>query len=353
MSIPTITGVTTSLTVFVGIAEEGPFNVATSMGSFVEYQTIFGGLAAGSDLSYAVYQFFLNGGSACYVVRVLIVTAQTFGEAATALGSVPLFNLLCVPGVHDREVLIAANLYAASRRAFFIVDADPNASSAELLHTSLCSRRLPNPDSAAIYAPWLEIPDPLNNGAPLSVAPSGTIAGVYALTDSSRGVWSAPAGPNVQVLNVDSPAFPVSDARSDDLNAHGINVIRKFPTVGIVPWGARTMAGQDSQWAYVPVRRLLLYIEQSIFTGTQWVAFELNNPMLWATVRQNIEAFLQQLFAQGAIAGQTPDQGYFVRCDTTTMTQAEIQSGQLNIVVGVAPVYPAEFVVFQIQQFTA
>jgi phage tail sheath protein FI len=353
MPAPIIDGVSTSVTAFVGIAEDGPLNVATSIASFVEYQTIFGGLAVGSDLSYAVYQFFLNGGSACYVVRSLVVTAQTFADAATALGSVPIFNLLCVPGVHDRAVLSAANLYAASRRAFLILDVDPNANAAELLHAAGCSRKLPRPESAAIYAPWLEIPNPLNAGVPLSVAPSGTIAGVYASSDAARGVWSAPAGASVQVLNVDSTAFPISDAQSDDLNFHGINAIRKFPNVGIVPWGARTMAGQDSQWAYIPVRRLLLYVEQRLLQGTQWVVFETSNPMLWATVRQSIEAFLEQLFKEGALAGQTPDQAYFVKCDATTMTQVEIQNGQLNVVVGVAPVYPTEFVVFQIQQFTA
>ena len=353
MSIPTIPGVTTSLTACVGIAEEGPLNAATSIASFAEYETVFGGLAPGSDLSYAVYQFFLNGGSACYVVRVLVVTAQTFAEAATALGAVPLFNLLSVPGVHDREVLSAANIYCASRQAFLIADVDPHANTAGLLRASSCSRKLPKPEFAAVYAPWLQIPDPLNSGASLSVAPSGTMAGVYASSDSNRGVWSAPAGPSVSIMGVETTAFPISDVQSEELNAAGINVIREFPTVGIVPWGARTMAGQDSQWAYIAVRRFLLYVEQSIAQGTQWVVFELNGPSLWAAVEQSISDFLQQLFRAGALEGETPDQAYFVRCDATTMTQTDIQNGQLIAVVGVAPVYPAEFVIFRIQQIAA
>ncbi len=352
MPIPAISGVTTSLTAFVGIAEVGPLNTATSIVSFAEYEATFGGLAPRSDLSYAVYQFFLNGGSACYVVRVLVVTAQTFAEAATALGAVPLFNLLCVPGVHDHEVLSAANIYCASRQAFLIADADPHTNTASLLLASSCRRRLPKPEFAAVYAPWLQISDPLNSGALLSVAPSGTMAGVYASYDSNRGVWSSPAGPEVQIMGVEAAAFTISDVQGEELNAAGINVIRKFPTVGIVPWGARTMAGQDSEWKYIPVRRFMLYIEQSITQGTQWVTFEPNGPQLWAAVEESISDFLQQLFRAGALEGETPDQAYFVRCDATTMTQTDIQNGQLIAVVGVAPVYPAEFVIFRIQQIT-
>jgi uncharacterized protein len=266
---------------------------------------------------------------------------------------VPLFNLLCVPGVHDYEVMREANLYCASRRAFLIADVDPNENTPQLLHASMCARKLPHPESAAIYAPWLQIPDPLNSGALRSVAPSGTMAGVYASSDSDRGVWSAPAGLGVQILGVESTAFSVTDAQSDALTVAGINIIRQFPNIGIVPWGTRTLAGHGSQWVYVQVRRLFLYIEQSLMTGTQWVVFESNGPPLWAEVRQSIEGFLQNLFAEGALVGQIPDQAYFVRCDATTMTQADIQNGVLNVVVGIAPVFPAEFVVFQIQQFTA
>lgn len=352
MSIPAISGVTTSLTAFVGIAEVGPLNVATSITSFAEYEATFGGLAPCSELSYAVYQFFLNGGSSCYVVRLLVVTAQSFEEAATALGAVPLFNLLCVPGVCDHEVLSAANIYCAGRQAFLIADADPRANTAGLLRASSCGRKLPKPEFAAVYAPWLQIPDPLNIGALLSVAPSGTMAGVYAASDSSRGVWSAPAGPSVEILGVEAMAFPIADVQGEELNAAGINVIRKFPTIGIVPWGARTMAGQDSQWTYISVRRLLIYLEQSISQGTQWAVFEPNGPPLWAAVEQSISDFLEQLFRAGALEGETPEQAYFVRCDATTMTQADIQNGQLIAVVGVAPIYPAEFVIFRIQQIT-
>ena len=281
------------------------------------------------------------------------MTAQTFADAATALGALPLFNLLCVPGVHDHVVLSAGNLYCASRSAFLVIDADPNADALELLHGSTCARKLPKPESAAIYAPWLQVPDPLNSGALRSVAPSGTIAGVYAMSDSARGVWSAPAGPGAQILGVESTTFQITDAQGDALNAVGVNVIRKFPTIGIVPWGARTMAGEQSQWTYISVRRLFLYLEQSLFQGTQWVVFEPNGAALWAAVRQSVSDFLQQLFLEGALAGQTPDQAYFVKCDATTMTQTDIQNGVLNIVVGIAPVFPAEFVVFQVQQFTA
>ncbi len=344
-----IAGVSTSLTAFVGTSPAGPLNVATRITSFAEYQASFGPLAAASEMGFAGYPYVLNGGNACYIVRVDGVAPQTFAAAAAALGQVPILNLVAIPGVTDAQVLEAAALYCESRRAFLIIDSDPHANTPALLLASMRNHsRSPN---AAVYGPWLKIPDPLTAGATRAVAPSGSIAGLYARIDASRGVWSAPAGPGAQINSVQTPAFSISDAQDDALAALRFNAIRQFPSLGVVVWGARTMAS-DSDWIYVSTRRFAIYLEQSISAGLQWAAFEPNAAPLRAQVLVNVNAFLLQLFQQGALAGATADQAFFVKCDATTMTQAEINSGVLNVVVGFAPVWPAEFVDIRIQQWT-
>jgi phage tail sheath protein FI len=195
-----------------------------------------------------------------------------------------------------------------------------------------------------------------------SFAPSGTIAGIYAFTDGQRGVWKAPAGIAAMLsgsvgLTTSGSTTPITltDADSGALNPLGVNCLRSFPVIGNVVWGARTMQGVDvleSQWKYIPIRRLANYIEQSLFQGTQWVVFEPNAEPLWAQIRLDVGAFMQTLFVQGAFQGTTPAQAYFVNCDSTTTTQTDIDNGIVNIIVGFAPLYPAEFVVISIQQIS-
>jgi phage tail sheath protein FI len=193
-------------------------------------------------------------------------------------------------------------------------------------------------------------------------APSGTIAGIYADTDAQRGVWKAPAGIAATLSGSvglagggSTTPITLTDSDSGNLNPLGVNCLRSFPVTGNVVWGARTMAGADlleSQWKYIPIRRLAYYIEQSLFQGTQWVVFEPNAEPLWAQIRLDVGAFMQTLFIQGAFQGTTPAQAYFVNCDSTTTTQTDIDNGIVNIVVGFAPLYPAEFVVITIQQIS-
>lgn len=345
---PPIAGVSTSLAAFVGLSGTGPLNTAIHVAGFAEYQATFGPLTTTSELGFAVYQFFLNGGSACYIVRVDALTPQTLAAAAAALGEVPILNLLAIPGVTDPQTLAAAAIYCESRRGFLIIDSDPTANTPALLVSSMRNHaRLAN---AAVYGPWLKIPDPLTAGATRIVAPSGSMAGLYARNDSSKGVWNAPAGPGAQIDSVQAPAFSISDAQDDALSALGFNAIRQFPSLGIVVWGARTLAS-DSDWTYVPIRRFAIYLEQSIAAGLQWAVFEPNAEPLWAQVLEIVNAFLLHLFQQGALAGSTADEAFFVKCDATTMTHAEIAGGVLNIVVGFAPLWPAEFVDIKIQQW--
>jgi phage tail sheath protein FI len=348
MPAPPIAGVSTSAVAFVGLAGAGAFNTATQVAGFAAYQASFGPPVADSEMGFAVEQFFLNGGAACYIVRVSTLTAQEFTAAAAALGQIPTLNLLAIPGVTDDEVLTAASLYSQTREAILIIDSDPNADTPALLRASL--QNYPRSSNIAIYGPWLQVPDPLTAGAKRTIAPSGAIAGMYAENDRSSGVWNAPVGPRARLNAVETPAFSLTDAQSDYLAAMGFNAVRQFPSLGVVVWGARTFAGADSEWKYINVKRFLIYIEQSIIAGTQWVVFEPNAAPLWAEVLESVNAFLLQLFQQGALAGVNAAESFFARCDTTTMTQAEIAGGALNILVGVAPVWPAEFVILNIQQ---
>jgi hypothetical protein len=270
-----------------------------------------------------------------------------------ALEAVDLFNLLCLPGITDTSTLMDAASYCEERRAFFIVDAPPTAAAPADMASSVSGTDLPKSDHAAVYYPWINIGDPLKNGKLRLTAPSGTIAGLYARTDGSRGVWKAPAGTEANLTGVQSLAYPLTDRENGSLNPLGVNCLRVFPVYGAVSWGARTLRGADqmtSEYKYVPVRRLALYLEESLYRGTQWVVFEPNDEPLWAQIRLNIGAFMNTLFRQGAFQGKTPREAYLVKCDSETTTQDDINRGVVNILVGFAPLKPAEFVVIQIQQ---
>jgi phage tail sheath protein FI len=210
-------------------------------------------------------------------------------------------------------------------------------------------------ENGAAFFPRLRLADPLNNGQLRTFAPSGVVAGVYATTDGTRGVWKAPAGIGATLNGVQNLTYQLNDQENGTLNPLGLNCFRTFPLYGPILWGARTLVGADAmanQWKYVPVRRTALYLEESLFRGTKWVVFEPNDEPLWAAIRLNVGSFMQQLFQKGAFQGKTPDQAYFVKCDGETTTQADIDQGIVNILVGFAPLKPAEFVVIQIEQLT-
>ena len=207
--------------------------------------------------------------------------------------------------------------------------------------------------NGAAFFPRLRLPDPLNNNNLRTFAPSGVVAGVYANTDSTRGVFKAPAGTGAVLKGVQAMTYNLSDAEIGQLNPLGLNCFRNFPIYGPVLWGARTLVGADAmanQWKYVPVRRVALFLEQSLYQGTQWVVFEPNDEPLWASIRLNVGAFMDTLFKKGYFQGTTATEAYFVKCDSETTTQADVDNGIVNILVGFAPLKPAEFVVIQIEQ---
>jgi uncharacterized protein len=343
----TIAGVSTSVTAFAGTAARGPIDQAVRVVSFGAFEREFGGLAEGSEMSYAVYQFFLNGGT-----DAIIINTTDPLEGIEALDGVD-FNLLCIPGISAPAIVNAAGVYCAKRRAFFIVDAPSGKNKPDEIAAFVAAPELIKTDSAAIYYPWLEIADPLDNGTLRAVAPSGSIAGLYARTDSARGVWTAPTGTEGPLAGVEGTTYLLTNKENGALNPRAINCIRVFPVYGVLAWGARTLRGDDqlaSESKYVPVRRLALFIESSVSQGLQWVAVEPNGEALWSEIRLAVGAFMQNLFRQGALRGSTPDEAYFVSCDHSTTTHDDINAGIVNVLIGFAPVMPAEFVIVTIQQ---
>lgn len=269
------------------------------------------------------------------------------------LQRVDLFNLLCVPGETHAVTLSALQKFCRDHRAFLIADCAENATYGDLQNGPDDNLTGDNAINAAFYFPWLKMPDPLRENRPRDVPCCGFVAGIYARTDASRGVFKAPAGIDASLTGVLKVKEALTDDENGVLNPKAINCIRNFPVYGTVVWGARTLQGNDergSEWKYIPVRRTALFIEESLFRGTKWVVFEPNDEPLWAQIRLNIGAFMHNLFRQGAFQGTTPRDAYFVKCDKETTTQNDIDRGIVNILVGFAPLKPAEFVVIKIQQ---
>ena len=292
------------------------------------------------------------------------------GDQATkkglyALDKADLFNLLCIPpdsrgSDTASAVYQKAMQYCADRRALLIVDSPAawNANKetaaatardglAALGLTGVAAR------NAALYFPRAKEADPLREGQLDTFVPCGIVAGIMARTDANRGVWKAPAGLDASLNGIQDLAVNLNDMENGMLNPLGINCLRSFPAAGRVVWGARTLRGADQsadEYKYVPVRRLALYIEESLYRGTQWVVFEPNDEPLWSQIRLNVGAFMHNLFRQGAFQGSTPRDAYFVKCDKETTIQNDINLGIVNIVVGFAPLKPAEFVIIKLQQ---
>lgn len=472
----TISGVSTSIAAFAGWASKGPNDRAVLSLSWSDYNRIFGGLDTRGYLGYAVSQFFANGGTQCYVIRLtgskditataaidglevaatgpgswanafqLIskprsddatrfrldvvvkatgaiaesymnlsqdsadsryvksvltdesqiiavtktdttkpVTAKTvdlgsgtagadgpvlqpgdadFGKALMGDGSttgvyyldkVDLFNLLNVPGYADFTNLGKLETFCKTKRAVLLVDSDKGTSSTDAAMTGAPDSALTGEDGryAAFYYPWIMAPDPQQEGRIRPFPPCGSVAGVFARTDATRGVWKAPAGTDASLSGVSGVTRPMTDNENGVLNPLAVNCIRQFPVYGTIVWGARTLRGNDEigdEWKYVPVRRTALFIEESLYRGLKWVVFEPNDEPLWSQIRLNVGAFMQDLFRQHAFQGSTPKDAYFVKCDKDTTTQSDINRGIVNILVGFAPLKPAEFVVVQIEQ---
>lgn len=355
-----IKGVPTSIAAFVGRTAKGPAGKAVRCRSYQDFLRKFGGAHPRSDLADSVKLFFTNGGRECHIVRIsrraLRPSDFTLKDKGIyALDKAGIFNLLVLPGDRDidesgyRSLCAAAGEYCRSKRAFLLIDAPESWSNKVDAATVETFRAAMVKSSAAVFYPRLEIDDA---GTPKTIGASGAIAGLIARTDAQRGVWKAPAGIEADLRGVSDVEKTLTDNENGKLNKLGVNCIRKFPGDGTVNWGARTLEGADdlgSEWKYIPVRRLALFIEESVFRGTEEAVFEPNDEPLWVKIRLRIETFLTGLFRQGAFQGTTPKEAFFVRCGRDIMTQDDIDSGRLNIQIGMAPVKPAEFIIIYIQ----
>jgi phage tail sheath protein FI len=292
-----------------------------------------------------------------------IIGSQAEKTGLYALEEADLFNLLCIPRAANLDtgtpwtnfqaVFTAATAYCDQRRAFLLMDIPQVVANVPAMQTWMAQNDTLRDTNNAVYFPRILIPDALNNNRLRDVGASGTVAGLCAHTDVNRGVWKAPAGTESVLRNVSQLVYNLTDGENGVLNPLGINCLRSFPVYGNVCWGARTLDGADllaSDWKYIPVRRLALYLEESLYRGTKWAVFEPNDEPLWALIRLNVGAFMQDLFRQGAFQGSTPQQAYLVKCDSETTTPLDQDQGIVNIVVGFAPLKPAEFVIIQIQQ---
>jgi phage tail sheath protein FI len=485
----TITGVSTSIGLFIGWASKGATDRAVRITNFSDYEREFGGLDTRSLLGYSVRHFFDNGGTDAYIIRIvntttdlvadppvmpavaasaeivaseLVVLASSPGEWANTLsiltthrvdatdrfridvvnadgvvlesfanlsmnaddlrfppnvinerarlisvtvtapvapalpvtpsdGSIQLntttagddgtvltpnsvdfndavlanfgdesitnqidvFNIVCVPGETDATTLGLLQGHCRERRAFLITDSPEDETFTNMRTSGTSGLTGVNATNAALFYPWVLQSDPLQDGAIRAFPSCGFVAGIFARTDATRGVWKAPAGSDASINGAAGLVNKMSDAENGQLNSLGINCLRSLPVYGNVVWGARTLHGHNdrgSEWKYVPVRRTALFIEESLYRGTQWVVFEPNDEPLWAQIRLNVGSFMNTLFRQGAFQGASARQAYFVKCDSETTTQSDIDRGIVNILVGFAPLKPAEFVIIKLQQ---
>lgn len=466
-----IAGVSTSVTAFVGPCARGSTEVTSApprIGSWADFERVFGGLTVDSELSYAVRQFFLNGGREALIVRVVgagaaparfalngglvleanspgtwgntlelsvshgatlddpgpdgfhltitdtstdaveefrflsvapgaarqvinvlntrsklvrvatgrgtrpsevtnfgpttvgsngsAVTANDVSTAAERLNLADTVNLVVVPRYDASSVGSAA--YSAlltlceNLRAILLVDPasawGDYEDAADM--TGLTMLQSPN---AILLHPRVQAVDPLRDNLAREFDPSGFVAGIIARTDAQRGVWKAPAGLEAALRGVNAPSEVLTEGAVGVLNARGVNALSVRPAVGTVLWGSRTMFGSDtraSEWKYIPVRRTALFIEESMRRGLQWAVFEPNDEPLWSQIRASVGSFMQRLFEAGAFQGTAPQQAYSVKCDPETTTPADVERGIVNILVGFAPLKPAEFVVLKFQQ---
>jgi phage tail sheath protein FI len=361
-----IEGVDTSTTAMVGVTERGPLRPEL-VKSFAEFTHEFGARVSPSPetcdkwtrdpnggqwwhFPLAVKGFFENGGQRLYINRISRenlddLSSNDFVTAIESLDEVDDVRLRLAPGLWSSAVHGALIKRGETRGDCFAILDPPNGLDP---YAILKFRERLNTPFAALYYPWIEVAE--IGGRNVQIGPSAHVAGVYARIDQERGVHKAPA--NAVILGINKLAADVTTADQKMLNPEGINALRSFPGRGNLIRGARTLS-QDPEWRDVPVRRLLSFLEQSIVTGTQWIVFEPNDELLWTKVRVAITSFLTRVWRNGALQGRKPDEAFFVKCDRCTMTQDDLDQGRLVCLIGVAPLKPAEFVLFRIGQWTA
>jgi len=366
-----ISRASTSVTAFVGKATRGPIGSAEKIHSLDHYKRLYGDIASENDvMGLAVQLFYLNGGKSAYICRLANkenkpLTATDFTHFYNSiLVNRQDVNVILVPGEYwpkdgSSNLIINATLAHCDKmkNRITIIDPPPDLELKQAI--TVKSLALPSSENSVLYYPWLKIVNPLYNvvtnpnaNKTLVVAPSSFAAGIWSRTDERRGVWKAPAGTNANLRGTTGLKYKVGHSEQDQLNSLGINCLRDIPGAGIVVWGARTLASSsDPEWRYISVRRTAIMVEKSLNEGTQWVVFEPNDQHLWSTLRRTIRYFMSTLFRTGALQGAKSSDAYFVRCGVDeTMTQADIDTGRVIVIVGIALLRPAEFIIIKIQQ---
>ena len=329
-----------------------PYNVAPAgepqlVTSWEQFKNKFGDFQAGNvTLAHAVYGFYNNGGTRCWITRVTDVSnATAVGNALDGFRAVDEIALVAVPGSLNANIQGALLDHCENAGDRFAILDGQRATSYTPADIQGGVR---DSDYAALYFPWISVYDPVTN-ANIFAPPSGHLAGVYSRVDTQRGVHKAPA--NEVIRGAAGVEARLSKADQDGLNPDGINVIRAF-NGNITVWGGRTLGGDaNTEWKYINVRRLFLFLRESIDEGTQWVVFEPNTQNLWAKITRNITAFLTTVWRAGALFGSTPQEAFFVKCDAETNPPEVRDLGQVVTEIGVAVVKPAEFVIFRISQW--
>lgn len=365
-----IEGVATSVTAFVGKATKGPVDKAELVQDFDDYKRIYGDITSEGDImGLSVRAFYHNGGKSAYICRLAgegpeppsVSDFTAFYD--NNLRKIRDVRTILLPGEYcskdgtDNPIISATLAHCEMmKNRMAIIDPPPDLKLDQ--ETTVKGLALPSSSHAVLYYPWVKTTNPFYNAKTnpysdktITIAPSSFAAGIWARFDERRGVWKAPAGLEAGLIGADSLKYKIGDGEYDQYNSLGVNCIRSFPGVGPVVWGARTLATMaDPEWRYVPVRRTAIMIEQSIYESTQWVVFEPNDNNLWTALRRNISSFMNGLFRNGAFQGAKAPDAYFVRCGLgETMTQEDINTGQLIVIVGFAPLKPAEFVIVRIQ----
>ena len=343
-----IEAVGTSVAAFIGSLETGPFD-DSYVSSWLEFSRRW---PTGSALATAVEEFFRNGGSVAWVAPVKRLSRKAVRRAIEAMDrDVALVAVVADPAAPPNVIGAAAEALT-HRRAMLLVEG-PWADAASALEAMSADRPASigagGPD-VAVY--WPRVRRSVGGGGVEEISPLGPVAGVISRTDNTRGVFTAPAGTDAALVGVTGPVVTTTRAEGDALNRVGVNIIRAFPNVGVVVWGARTQA-TDQEWKYVPVRRTVLFVEESISRGLGWVVFEPNGEPLWQRVRQSVTTFLMQQWQAGAFVGIKAEHAFFVKCDGTTMTQNDLDNGRLVCMIGLAPSRPSEFLILRIGMSTA
>jgi phage tail sheath protein FI len=364
-----IAAVSTDVAGFVGFAARGPYR-AKRVTSLTGFKRLYGTATTPADgfLPFAVEGFFANGGRKAYIARIgsgfkAPVTAAEFighrkamplkRRGLAALADIDEISILAIPDAlhprvrpRSRRAILAAALAQCETQRGCIVLIDSPGGARDLGQSDAAINQITS-SYAAVYGPWLEVTTAKE--ATTALPPSGHVAGIYARSDTERGVWTAPTGAQADLRGAVGLGLTLSENEMESLSDGGVNAIRDFSNVGrgILLWDVRTRSAEQD-WKYINVRRLVIFLEESIDRGLQWAVVEPNGDNLWAKVRASVADFLLDLWHKGALVGVTADRAFFVRCDRTTMTQDDLDNGRLVCQIGVAPVRPAEFVIFRI-----